>query len=204
MLLLVHAVVLQMGTYFDSLSKQTTHVFTNTAGNVTFVLPNILFWGGRSGGCGVWQFSHWMLTAWHKNSLEWSPHTGFYRLFRGCVFVSLVFTDSSQAVCLFHWFSQTVNKLYVCFTGFHRLFTSCVFVSESRFLRSAEEDNMTKQPGVGLFLHTAQLWPDSHLLWVALKPLQWWHWGLYGDGTEAFTAFTVVALRPSQPAQWWH
>ena len=28
-----------------------------------------------------------------------------------------------------HWFSQTLQRLCVCFTSFHRLFTSCVFVS---------------------------------------------------------------------------
>ena len=44
-----------MGTYFGSLSKQPTHVFTNAAGNVTFVLPNLLFFGGvgvEGVGCG--------------------------------------------------------------------------------------------------------------------------------------------------------
>ena len=69
---------------------------------------------------------HWFSQTVHRLGVCF---TGFHRLFTGWVFVSLVFTDCSQAVCLLHWFSQTVHRLAVCFTGFHRLFTSCVFVT---------------------------------------------------------------------------
>ena len=60
---------------------------------------------------------HWFSQTVHRLGVCF---TGFHRLFTGWVFVSLVFTECSQAGCLLHWFSQNVHKLCVAL-----VFTDC-------------------------------------------------------------------------------